>query len=220
MESKLDVLNSRESGILRDEMGDDQPRRRRGRRPGNSGAREAILAAARAAFARDAYAGASLRAIAREADVDPALISHYFGSKAGLFIAATDWPFDPADGLHATIAGGRDEAGRRLAEFFFGTWSVPERRISVLGLLQTAFTDPTVAALLREFFVGEVFEPLLQRLGVDQIPLRAGLLASQLHGIILSRYVLDVLSQEAIDDTTVIDAIAPTLQRYAVGPLA
>jgi AcrR family transcriptional regulator len=201
-------------------MSGDEPRRRRGRRPGNSGSRDAILTAARAAFARDAYARASLRAIAREADVDPALISHYFGSKAGLFIAATDWPFDPDEGRRATLAGGRDDVGRRLAEFFFGTWSVPERRISVLGLLQTAFADPTVAALLREFFVDEVFEPLLTELGADQVPLRAGLLASQLHGIILSRYVLDVLSQEAIDDATVIDAIAPTLQRYAVGPLA
>jgi len=200
-------------------MSGDEPRRRRGRRPGHSGSRDAILAAARAAFARDAYAGASLRAIARDADVDPALISHYFGSKAGLFIAATDWPFDPDEGHRATLAGGRDDVGRRLAEFFFGTWSVPEKRISVLGLLQTAFTDPTVAAMLREFFVDEVFEPLLTRLGADQVALRSGLLASQLHGVILSRYVLDLLSQEAFDDATVIDAIAPTLQRYAVGPL-
>jgi AcrR family transcriptional regulator len=220
MESKLDVLNFRASGILRDEMSAGQPRRRRGRRPGNSGAREAILAAARAAFARDAYAGASLRAIAREADVDPALISHYFGSKAGLFIAATDWPFDPQDGVRATVAGGREEAGRRLAEFFFDHWSIPEKRISVLGLMQAAFTDPTVAALLREFFVDEVFEPMLIELGADQIPLRAGLLATQLHGIILSRYVLDVLSQDTVTDATAIAAIAPTLQRYALGELS
>jgi AcrR family transcriptional regulator len=201
-------------------MSSAQAPRRRGRRPGRSGSREAILSVARAAFARDAYAGTSLRAIAREAGVDPALISHYFGSKAGLFIAATDWPFDPADGRRATVAGGPDEAGRRLAEFFFGHWSIPEKRISILGLLQAAFTDATVAALLREFFVDEVFEPMLAELGADQVPLRAGLLASQLHGIIMSRYVLDVLSQEAIDDATVIDAIAPTLQRYALGELA
>jgi AcrR family transcriptional regulator len=218
--AKLDVLNFREAGILRVEMNEAKPPRRRGRRPGHSGSRDAILQVARAAFARDAYAGTSLRAIAREADVDPALISHFFGSKAGLFIAATDWPFDPQDGLRATTAGGPEEAGRRLAEFFFGHWSVPEKRVSVLGLMQAAFTDPTVAALLREFFVGEVFEPMLTQLGADQVPLRAGLLASQLHGLIMSRYVLDVLSQDTIDDATVIDAIAPTLQRYAVGVLS
>jgi AcrR family transcriptional regulator len=194
--------------------------RRRGRRPGHSGSREAILDVARAAFARDAYAGTSLRGIAREAGVDPALISHYFGSKAGLFIAATDWPFDPGEGLRVTIDGGSDAYGQRLAEFFFGHWSIPEKRVSILGLLQTAFTDAAVATLLREFFVDEVFEPMLQSLGSDRIPLRAGLLASQLHGIVLSRYVLDVLSQEAIDDATVIAAVAPTLQRYAVGELA
>jgi AcrR family transcriptional regulator len=194
--------------------------RRRGRRPGRSGAREAILDAARAAFATHAYAQASLRGIARCAGVDPALVSHYFGSKAGLFVAATDWPFDPAESLRATLAGGPDEVGRRLAEFFFSHWSVPGKRVSVLGLFEAAFTDPTVAALLREFFVDEIFVPMLTELGVDQVPLRAGLLASQLHGVILSRYVLDLLSQEASDDATVIAAIAPTLQRYATGPLS
>lgn len=200
-------------------MSGTQSPRRRGRRPGNSGSREAILEVARIAFARDAYAGTSLRSIAREAGVDPALISHYFGSKAGLFVAATDWPFDPQDSLRATTAGGADEVGRRLVEFFFDHWRLPEKRVSILGLLQTAFTDAAVAALLREFFIGEVFGPMLEAIGADQVPLRAGLLASQLHGIILSRYVLDLLSQETVDDATVIAAIGPTLQHYATGPL-
>jgi AcrR family transcriptional regulator len=200
-------------------MSTAQTPRPRGRRPGRSGSREAILDAARDAFAQHGYAAASLRGIARCAGVDPALVSHYFGSKAGLFIAATDWPFDPEDGRRAALAGGPDEFGRRLLEFFFGHWSRPEQRVSILGLLQTAFTDASVAALLREFFVDEVFGPMLRELGADQVPLRAGLIASQLHGIILSRYVLDVLSQEAVGDATIIAAVAPTLQRYATGPL-
>jgi AcrR family transcriptional regulator len=217
---ELDVLNFPGAAILRDEMSTGEQAPRRGRRPGHSGAREAILEAARDAFSTHAYEQASLRGIARCAGVDPALISHYFGSKAGLFVAATDWPFDLEEGRRVALAGDRDQFGRRLAEFFFGHWSRPEKRVSILGLLQTAFTDPTVAALLREFFIDEVFQPLLTDLRADQIPLRAGLLASQLHGIIVSRYVLDVLSQEAVDDAAVVAAIAPTLQRYATGPLS
>jgi AcrR family transcriptional regulator len=217
---KLYTLNFSGGDILRDEMSTAEQPRRRGRRPGRSGSREAILVAARAAFARDAYAGATLRAIAADADVDVALIRHYFGSKAGLFVAATDWPFDPRDAVAAGLDGDRDGIGLRLATFFLGHWSVPAKRGAILELFQAAIGDATIAALLREFFTDEVFVPLLGELGVDQRALRAGLLGSQLQGLMLSRYVLRQLSPDEIDDATVAAAIAPTLQRYAVGALA
>jgi AcrR family transcriptional regulator len=207
------------SDILRDEMSGTEARRPRGRRPGKSDTRAAILDAARVAFRRDAYAGTTLRGIAREADVDVALIRHYFGSKAGLFIAATDWPFDPQEMLRQALDGPREELGLRQAEFFFGHWSVPELRVAILELFQAAYGDPQIASMLREFFLDEVFVPLLRELEVDDIPLRAGLLASQFQGVIFSRYVLGELPLE-IADATVIAAIAPTLQRYAVGALS
>jgi AcrR family transcriptional regulator len=206
--------------ILRDEMSvEETAGRRRGRRPGQSGSREAILAAARDAFARDAYAGASLRAIAREAGVDVALIGHFFGSKAGLFVAAVDWPFDPQAAVATMLAGPRREVGRRIAGVFFGHWHVPDKRGPILALFQAAITDATAGALLSEFFTDEIFTPLLTELKVDRVPLRAGLISSQLQGLVFSRYVLHLMPVEDIDDATVIAAVAPTLQRYATGRL-
>ena len=70
---------------------------RTGRRPGETGTREAILVASRRLFAERGYEGATLRAIAAEAGVDAALVVHFFGSKAGLLVEAIQWPFDPAD---------------------------------------------------------------------------------------------------------------------------
>ena len=198
---------------------DEDAVRRRGRRPGHSGSRDAILTAAREAFARDAYAGTSLRGIAREAGVDVALISHFFGSKAGLFAAAVDWPFDPEEGVAWILEGGRRTVGRRMAEFFFHHWRVPEKRGTILALFQAAITDATAAALLREFFTDELFVPLLTQLKVDQVALRAGLMGSHLQGLGFSRYVLHQMPPEEIDDETIIAAIAPTLQRYATGKL-
>ena len=99
--------------------------RRTGRRPGDSGTREAILAAAREAFAADGYERATMRGVARAAGVDPALVSHYFGSKQGLFEAAMRPPFDPAEALPRVLAGDPAGAGLRLAAFAVGVLPDP-----------------------------------------------------------------------------------------------
>src|ERR1700733_3321791 len=78
--------------------GPDSPapgaRRRGGRRAGGSSSRQTILDVARLAFPANGYAGTSLRGIARDAGVDPSLVVQFFGSKAGLFGAVVEWPFD------------------------------------------------------------------------------------------------------------------------------
>src|SRR4051794_16047038 len=181
-------------------MPDRQDSRPRGRRPGHSGSRDAILAAARAAFARDGYAGASLRGIARAADVDVALISHFFGSKAGLFGAVVEWPFDPDRAVAAMLDGGRRAVGRRIAEVFVGHWRDSTTRSPILALIQASITDPTAAALLREFLMNKILLPLLDELRADEPALRGGLIASQLQGLGLARYVVGPLGPEAFDD--------------------
>jgi AcrR family transcriptional regulator len=194
--------------------------RPRGRRPGHSGSRDAILAAARSAFARDGYDGASLRAIARDAEVDVALIGHYFGSKAGLFGAVVEWPFDPEAAVAQMLAGGRHEVGRRIAEVFVGHWGDAATRSPILALIQASIGDATAAALLREFLMNKILEPLMEALHADQPHLRAGLISAQIQGVGLSRYVLGQLAPDAVDDATLIAALAPTLQRYATGKLS
>lgn len=191
----------------------------RGRRPGASGSREAILEAARVAFSARAYDAATLRSIAREADVDPALIGHFFGSKAGLFVAAMDWPFDPADEVAAALAGGPEQVGERLARFVLGQWADPLANVGTLGLLQAALDDSTAAILVREFILGEIFLPIMEGLDADEPRLRAGLISSQIIGLVFSRFVLGQLSSEEVDDAALIAALAPALQRYATGDL-
>ena len=87
--------------------------RGRGRRPGGTDTRAAIVDAARKSFAAKGYDKASMRGIAREAGVDPALVHHYFeGGKAALFVETLDVPVNPADLIQRVMAGGVDRLGR------------------------------------------------------------------------------------------------------------
>src|SRR5256885_14286274 len=101
---------------------------RTGRRPGNQDTREAIVEAARKAFAERGYDRASIRAIATSAGVDPALVHHYFGTKDELFLATVNAPIDPATILPAVLAGDRDELPERLVRTFVSVWDHPVTR--------------------------------------------------------------------------------------------
>ncbi|MDX6556744.1 MAG: hypothetical protein QOD86_2939, partial [Miltoncostaeaceae bacterium] len=128
--------------------------RRTGRRPGDSTeTRDAILEAAREAFAADGYERTSLRGVARAAGVDPALVVHYFGSKPGLFEAAMRPPFDPAEALPRLLAGDPETAGLRLATFAVGIWDAPASRRILLGIVRAATTDEQAAEMLRALLV-------------------------------------------------------------------
>src|SRR6059058_6399003 len=98
---------------------------RTGRRPGIGGTRDKILAAARARFGEEGYDGATIRGIASAAGVDPALVPHYFGSKEGVFLAAIEFPADPAEFIPRLLAPGLDGLGERLVTFFLETWDSP-----------------------------------------------------------------------------------------------
>src|SRR3954452_12300617 len=108
-----------------------------------------------------------MRAIAREADVDVALISHFFGSKAGLFGAVVEWPFDPDRAVAAMLDGGRRSVGRRIAEVFVGHWRDAATRSPSLTLMKATFIFPTASALLREFLMNKLLHPLLAELSAD-----------------------------------------------------
>jgi AcrR family transcriptional regulator len=97
----------------------DRPTRRTGRRPGRSDTRAEILAAARAEFAGRGFEGATVRGIARAAGVDPALVHHYFGSKEKVFLAAMEFPVDPAAVIERVL-GDPESAGEALARFVVG----------------------------------------------------------------------------------------------------
>lgn len=192
---------------------------RTGRRPGDGDTRGAILAAARERFAASGYDGASIRAIAAAASVDPALVHHYFGTKRELFAAALQLPFDPGVIVASALDGDPRRAGERVVRAFLRLWDTPEGAAAIQSILRTALTDERVLRMLREFMIEAVFGPLAARLGGDQPALRATLLGSQMVGLALVRYVARVEPLASADTDTVVAAVAPNLQRYLAGDL-
>src|SRR5580700_9284418 len=102
-----------------------------GRRPGNADTRGEIVEAATRVFAAKGYDGTSLRAVAREAGVDPALVHHYFDGKASLFVAAMALPFDPR--TVKEHAGSPEYSGARTIEAFLSMWDRAEQSGSSFG---------------------------------------------------------------------------------------
>ncbi|MGC5018060.1 TetR family transcriptional regulator [Micromonospora sp. DT47] len=194
--------------------------RRTGRRPGNPDTREAILGAARAAFAERGFDGASIRAIAAAAQVDPALVHHYFGTKDQLFLAAMNAPVDPRELLPKVLTGDRDGIGERLVRMFLGVWDSPAGTAGV-ALLRSAVSNEWTARLLREFLVTQVLRRVLDQLDVDpaELPLRGSLVASQLIGLAMMRHVVRLEPVASADPETLVAAVGPTVQRYLTGDL-
>jgi AcrR family transcriptional regulator len=198
--------------------------RRSGRRPGKQDTREAILAAAREVFAERGSDGASIRAIATSAGVDPALVHHYFGTKEQLFTATVQPPIDPAALIPKIIAGGPvEQLGERLVETFLGVWEHPVSGPAFEAVLRGAFANRLSAKLLREFFAVQILRRALHNLGtiVDpaEVPLRANLIASQLFGLAVIRYVFRFEPLASLPRDAVVATVAPTLQRYLTGEL-
>jgi len=192
-------------------------RGRTGRRPGESGTREAILAAATVAFAEVGYDRATIRGIATAAKVDPALVLHYFGSKEGLFEAALELPVSPRQIFERGVVAGPDQLGATIVRTFLEAWEPPESRVRLMAMLRSAMTNDTAMAMIRDLLVREVFGPITQSLGVPNAPLRATLVGSQFVGLAIMRFIgrLEPLASASIDDLVI--AIGPTVQRYLTG---
>ncbi len=190
----------------------------RGRRPGAPDTRAAILAAARTSFAGKGYAGTTIRGIASVAGVDAALVHHYFGTKDDLFVAALELPIDPREALAPALVGGPEGAGERVLRVFVGVWDDP-RNTPVLVAFARSVLDPSAEHLLSEGFLPVVLHPVGRALGLDRPDLRMSLVASQLIGIILGRYVLALEPLASLSADALVTTYAPTIQRYLTGDL-
>ncbi|WP_206340059.1 TetR family transcriptional regulator [Blastococcus litoris] len=194
------------------------PARRSGRRPGNPDTRDAVLSAAREAFAERGFDGATIRGIAGAAGVDPALVHHYFGNKDKLFLAAIEAPANPADLLPEVLAGGRDHLGENVVRLLLRVWDGPMRP-AALALVRSAVAHEWTAKLLREFLVSQILRRVVGTLGLPpaEREARGSLAASQLIGLVMARYVLKVEPLATAAPETIVAAIGPTVQRYLTG---
>ncbi len=192
---------------------------RTGRPPGGTRNREAILAAAARQFAELGYDRTSMRAVAAEAGVDQALIAHYFGSKHQLFVAATEFPLDPAKILPQVLDGDRGTIGQRLVRTQLMLLEDPDARRRLTGLVRAASSEPEAARMMREFLTREMVGPVAQALGADEPELRASLVGSQIIGLLMTRYIIELEPLASLPAERVTDLVAPTLQRYLTRPL-
>jgi AcrR family transcriptional regulator len=192
-------------------------RPRAGRPPGSPPNREAILAAARDHFARHGYDRATIRGIAVDAAVDPALIYHYFGSKAELLVAALALPHDPRENVARTLSGGTAGLGERILREFLGAWD--SDRGTLMGLFRSAASHEDAARILCEFFLSEFAHRVAQAAARPQPELRAALVFSELTGLAMARFVLRVEPIASADVATLVACVTPTLDRYLTGPL-
>jgi AcrR family transcriptional regulator len=193
---------------------------RTGRRPGLSGTREAILDAARRAFAEHGYQRATIRGVAELAGVDPALVHHYFGTKQGLFVAAVQLPVNPVEQLSALLADEPELVGQRMIGVFLSVWDLAANNSPLLALVRSAVSDEQAAAMLREFITEEVLGRIAEGLGSPDAKLRATLVGSQLVGLMMARYIIRVEPLASAPPAVVAAAIGPTLQRYLTGEIA
>lgn len=191
------------------------PKRRRGRpRAGESDARERILAAAIEEFAEAGYDGATIRGIAARAKVDPALVHHHFGTKADLFGEAIGAPMRPDAALPEILAGPRDDVGERIVRYLLEAWEQPDVRRRGIVLMRAGIGNRLTTPLLAGFLTREILGRIARTLEVDDAELRAALVASQVAGMMIARYVLRLpaLAEASVDD--LVARVGPTIQRY------
>ncbi|MBM2615313.1 TetR family transcriptional regulator [Actinoplanes sp. LDG1-06] len=194
--------------------------RRSGRRPGNQDTRESILEAARNTFAEKGYDQASIRAIAGDAAVDPALVHHYFGTKEKLFLAVMNAPINPAELVPQALAGPREQAGERLVRVALGVWDSPAGT-AALAVFRSALSNEWTARLLRDFVVTQVLRRAVSEMTLDpaEAEMRSALVATQIAGTIMARYVLKIEPLASADIDTLAAAIGPNVQRFLTDPM-
>ncbi|MFH8345823.1 TetR family transcriptional regulator [Streptomyces sp. NPDC018045] len=170
--------------------------------------RAAILDAARDRFAADGYERATIRAIARDAGIDPSMVMRYYGNKAGLFAAASEIDLRLPD----LAAVPRDQIGARLVRHFLDRWEHDE---TLTGMVRVAVTNEAGAERLRGVFAEQIRPALAALCPVrEEIDARAALIGSQLVGMGLLRYILFLPPAVGLAREEIVAWLAPTIQRY------
>jgi AcrR family transcriptional regulator len=194
-------------------------RRRPGRPSGTSDTRERILASARELFARNGFDKTSIRAVAAAAGVDPALVHHYYGTKTQLFAAAIHIPIDPMQVIGPLRETPVEELGYKLPSILLALWD-SEIGSAFIAMLRSVLAGEEVVLIrtfLQEIITVEVGSRVDDPPG--SAPIRVQFVASQLVGVVMARYILELDPFKSLPIEQIAETIAPNLQRYLTGDL-
>lgn len=188
------------------------PAGRRGRRPGISTTRQAILDAARARFASDGFAATTIRQVAADAGVDAALVMQFFRSKDQLFAEVMSISPDALARLSTAFDGPDECLGERVVRAFLDVWEgTPQDSEPLMAMLRGAIAHEHARAQLREFIEARLLDNAGSR-AIDDAVVRAGLAASMLVGIIVGRRIVGVPVLANTDRDKVVALVAPAVQ--------
>jgi AcrR family transcriptional regulator len=192
--------------------------RGRGRPAGGSNARADILEVARRRFLAEGYHQVTLRAIAAEAAVDPALISYHFGSKRGLLGEAMALAINPAELLAREIAGPLNNLPERLLTTVLTVWDDPDTSGSLRAFIEGVVGDPEVGRVFRELIEHEMLPRIAERIGGPDAGRRAAVAASHIAGLVMARYILRLEPFASMPRAEVVRRMAPGLRTALMGP--
>jgi AcrR family transcriptional regulator len=193
---------------------------RRGRRPAGQDARADILAAAREEFVERGYEASSLRSVARRAGVDPGTVRHWFPDKARLLTAMLGVSeIEPATIVQEAANGPVESLGERLVVAVLGLWD-HDGGDTVRVIMPAILADAELRTLLPQFIGAAILGPVVRALDGPDAQLRTGLVASQMAGLMLTRYLVPVQPLASLPPAEVAALAGPTVQRYLTGDLA
>ncbi|WP_369370895.1 TetR/AcrR family transcriptional regulator [Promicromonospora sp. Populi] len=192
---------------------------RRGRRPAGQDARADILAAALEEFVDRGYEASSLRSVARRAGVDPGTVRHWFPDKPRLLTAALGVSgIEPDKVVERVTAGPVETLGERLLEAVVGMWDF-DGGDTVRVVIPAIMSDAGLRSLLPQFIGAAIMAPVMRAIDAPDAPLRTALVASQLSGVLLTRYLIPLDPLASLAPDQVARLVGPTIQHYLTGPL-
>lgn len=189
---------------------------RAGRRPGVSTTAEDVLGAARSLFAARGFQATTIRAVAAQAGVNPALVHHYFGDKEQLFLAAMDLPVSPDVLLAAVLAGPREQVPQRLVRTFLRIWADPVTGPRALGVLRAAATTEQSAMMLRRFAEEVALARLSPALGVPKPRVAAA--AAHMVGVAFAIHIARIEPLASLSEDELVELLTPAIATYVGAP--
>jgi len=181
---------------------------------------ERITAAARRSFAHNGWSGTTLRGIAREVGVDPALVHYYFASKEELLDASTMPPAEWLEVIGRTSSAPVRERGEVMVRNLIWSWAQPAIRETLSSILMTAAHEPRTREKLRAFLTASLLPAIADRIEGEERLLRASLTASQVVGVVMMRWVWEIEPLASLPDDDLVALVGPTIQRYLTGRLS